>query len=271
MSDVAEAVGVVKKAFEILSYFRLKPEGMTLAEISELTKINRSTAHRLLSQLQAVGFLERIGRGRYRIGQVLFQLGLLAPQPLELRAAADPAMSVLAQETGETVNLAILDHTQILVLNVIESPHEFRMSAKVGGRRPFHLTALGKAIASFLSEESLGDLFRNMTMPMEGPTPNSIRDLATLRSELNTARERGYAIDNEEVVVGVRAVAAPVFNGSGTVKASISVSAPASRIPDERIASLASSIIKAADSVTIRLGGDPNVLRLLARQGHASG
>ena len=268
MSEVIEAAGVVRKAFEILSYFRLKPEGMSLAELSELTTINRSTAHRLLSQLEAVGFLERIGRGRYRVGQVLFQLGLLAPQPLELRAAADPAMSLLAHETGETVSLAVLEHAQILVLSVIESAHDFLVLTRVGRRAPFHMNALGKAIAAFLSNENLEALSRNMPMPLERRTPNSIGDLATLRSELCVARERGYAINNEEDIIGVRAVAAPIFNGQGEVKAALSIPAPASRIPDERIPSLSSSIIRAADSVTIRLGGDPSVSRLLARKGH---
>jgi len=266
MPKELEATGVVRKAFEILSYFRLKPDGMTLGEISQLTEINRSTVHRLLSQLQAVGCLERIGRGRYRIGQALFHLGLLAPQPLELRRACDPAMSKLAYETGETINLAVLDHTEILILHVIESAHEFRMAAKVGGRVPFYLTALGKGIAAFLSPENLEALLQNLPMPLQSRAPNSIRDLALLREDLDSVRERGYSIDNEEVVAGVRAVAAPIFKGTGEVKAAISLSAPSSRIPLERIPSLASSVIRAADSVTIQLGGDPNVSRLLTRQ-----
>jgi len=270
MDQVAAGTGVLKKAFEILSYFRLKPDGMSLAEISDLTKINRSTAHRLLSQLQAVGFLERIGRGRYRVGQALFQLGLLAPQPLELRSVADAAMSELAHETGETVSLAVLDQSQILILSVIESPHEFLVSTRVGRRSPFHLNALGKAIAAFLSSENLENLLRTMTMPLEARTPNSIRDLGALRADLSATRERGYAINNEEDLVGVRAVAAPVFTGEGQVKAALSIPAPASRIPDERIPSLAASIMKAADSVTIRLGGEPNVFRLFARQHHSA-
>jgi DNA-binding IclR family transcriptional regulator len=265
MTNQTQATGVVRKAFEILSYFRLRPEGMTLGELSQLTEINRSTAHRLLSQLHAVGFLERTGRGRYRIGQALFHLGLLAPQPLELRTASDPAMSRLAYETGETVNLAVLDQTEILILHVIESTHEFRMAARVGSRRPFYLTALGKAIAAFLTEENLEALLKNLPMPLQSPTPNSIRDLGRLKAELDLVKARGYAIDNEEAVVGVRALAAPIFKGTGEVKASISLGAPSDRIPDGRVSSLASSMVKAADSVTIQLGGDPNVSRLLAQ------
>jgi DNA-binding IclR family transcriptional regulator len=266
MTKQIEATGVVRKAFEILSYFRLKPEGMTLGELSQLTGLNKSTAHRLLSQLHAVGFLERIGRGRYRIGQALFNLGLLAPQPLELRTACDPAMSKLAYETGETINLAVLDQTEILILHVVESAHEFRMAAKVGSRRPFYLTALGKGIAAFLTQENLETLLQNLPMPLQSTAPNSIRDFSRLREELDLVKVRGYAIDNEEAVAGVRAIAAPIFKGTGEVKASISLSAPSGRIPEERVSSLAASIVKAADSVTIHLGGDANVSRLLAQE-----
>jgi len=180
-------------------------------------------------------------------------------------------MSKLAYETGETVNLAVLDHTEILILHVIESGHEFRMAAKVGRRQPAHLTALGKAIAAFLPQEDLETLLQNLPKPLEGRTPNSIRDLTALQADLERTRERGYSLDNEEVVIGVRAIAAPVFKGTGEVKASISLSAPSGRIPMERMASIASSIVRAADSVTIQLGGDPNVSRMLAGQSRMVG
>jgi DNA-binding IclR family transcriptional regulator len=266
MGKQRRAVGVLKKALDILSFFRLQPEGMTLAEISHLTKITKSTAHRLLLQLEAEGFLQRSEKGRYRIGQSLFQLGLLAAHPLELREAAHSDMSILVHEIGETVNLAILDHTTILILNVIESVHEFRMAAKVGSRRPFYLTALGKSIAAFLVEEKQKSLMQNLPMPLETPTPNSIRDLPKLREELGLIRARGFALDNEEAVVGVRAVAAPIFKGSGEVQGAISVSGPVSRISNERIPRIASTIMRAADSVTLRLGADPQVSRLTAQQ-----
>jgi IclR family transcriptional regulator, KDG regulon repressor len=143
---------------------------MTLAEVAELADLNKSTAHRLLSQMEAEGFLQRGDDGRYRIGPTLFQLGLLAAHPLELRMAAYPSMAILAREIGETVNLAILDRTDILILNVIESQYELRMAAKVGTRRPFYTTALGKAIAAFLPEEKLNALIENVPMPLDSRT-----------------------------------------------------------------------------------------------------
>jgi len=265
MENPRKAVGVLKKAFDILSCFRVKPEGMTLAEISIFAKINKSTCHRLLAQMEAEGFLQR-ENGRYQVGQALFQIGVLAPLPLALLRAAHPIMAALAREVGETINLAILDRMEILVLNVVESPHEFRMAAKVGSRRPFHVTALGKAIAAFLSEDSLESILESLPIPLARPTANSIPDLLRLRKELEEVRTRGYAIDNEEAVAGVRAVAAPVFNGAGEVTAAISVSGPTSRILPEHVPVIASHVANSADSVTASLGGDPGVSRFTMRR-----
>jgi DNA-binding IclR family transcriptional regulator len=111
-------------------------------------------------------------------------------------------MAALAREIGETVNLAILDRTEILVLHAVESPHEFRMAAKVGGRRPFYVTALGKASAAFLAKDDLEALLGSLTIPLEHSTPNSIQNSVRLRQELNAVRLRGYVVDNEEAVLG---------------------------------------------------------------------
>lgn len=265
MEDKRKAVGVLKKVFDILTCFRLKQD-MSLAEISHLAKINKSTAHRLLSQMVAEGFLQRNGDGRFQIGHSLFQIGILAPHPLELHSAAHSVMQELAADIGETVNLAILDYTKIMILNVVESQHEFRMAAKVGSRRLVHVTALGKAIVAFLPLAERESLIENLPMPLETPTKNSIPDLLRLRNELDLIRSRGYALDNEETVIGVQAVAAPIFSGKGNVEGSLSVSGPVIRITEERIASIMPSVVKAADTITSRLGGDPHIARLKARQ-----
>src|SRR6266404_1569271 len=222
----------VRKTFQILSCFRSRADGLTLADISNITSLNKSTAHRLLFHLEAEGFLQR-ENGRYRIGQGLFQLGILAPQPLALVKAAHPVMAHLAREIGETINLAILDRAEILILNSLESPHEFRMAAKVGSRKPFYVTALGKAIAAFLARDKQEAILDSLAIPFEHPTPNSIQDFMRLRDELSGVRDRGYSVDNEEAVQGVRAVGAPIFEGSGGVVAAVSVSGPVSRISIE--------------------------------------
>lgn len=266
MSNQRKAAGVLAKTFEILSCFRSKPQGMALGEIATLAGLNKSTAHRLLSQMTRGGFIDRTADGSYVIGHALFQLGLLAPRPQELRSTAHPIMTELARETGETVNLAILDGTEILAIEVIESSHEFRMAAKVGGRKPFHTTALGKVMTAFLPENKLEALLGHIRQPLERPTPNSIADLAGLREEIALTRKRGYALDNEECVVGVFAVAAPIFSSTAELEAAISISAPASRISQDRIPLLASSVIRAANLITARLGGNPNSISLAIPQ-----
>jgi len=174
-------------------------------------------------------------------------------------------MTDLAREIGETINLAILDGVEILILHSLESPHEFRMAAKVGSRRPFYVTALGKAIAAFLAPDKQQSLLQNLPTPFELPTPNSIQDFVRLREELSAVRDRGYAVDNEEAVRGVRALGAPVFEGSGKVVAAISVSGPASRISFERVLAIASQVVRASDSVTTTLGGHPELSRQVLR------
>jgi DNA-binding IclR family transcriptional regulator len=262
MENEKTSVGVLTKTFQILSCFRSRPDGLTLADISNITAINKSTAHRILFHLETEGFVQR-ENGRYHIGQSLFQLGILAPQPQTLLKAAQPFMADLAHEIGETINLAILDGVEILILHSLESSHEFRMAAKVGSRRPFYVTALGKALAAFLPHDKQESLLQSLTTPFELPTPNSIQDFVTLREELRGVKHRGYAVDNEEAVRGVRAVGAPVFEGSGKVFAAISVSGPASRISLDRIQAIASQVVRASDSVTTTLGGHPE----LSRQG----
>jgi len=264
MGNEESNVGVLKKTFHILSCFRFRSDGLTLADISNVTAINKSTAHRLLFHLETEGYLQR-ENGRYQIGQSLFQLGILAPQPQTLLKAAQPYMTDLAREIGETINLAILDGVEILILHSLESPHEFRMAAKVGSRRPFYVTALGKAIAAFLAPDKQQSLLQNLPTPFELPTPNSIQDFVRLREELSAVRDRGYAVDNEEAVRGVRALGAPVFEGSGKVVAAISVSGPASRISFERVLAIASQVVRASDSVTTTLGGHPELSRQVVR------
>jgi DNA-binding IclR family transcriptional regulator len=260
MATTQKPVGVLRKTFSILSCFRSRPEGLTLRDIAQLTGINKSTAYRLLLELEKEGFLQRED-GTYCVGQGIFQLGILAPQPLALLKAAYPVMADLAREISETTNLAILDQTDILILHAVESPHEFRMVAKVGSRRPFYVTALGKAIAAFLTDDKQESLLQNLGIPLKRATPNSVDNLLRLKEELAGVRQRGYSVDNEEAVPGVRAVGAPVFGASGEVTASISVSGPVSRLSVEHVPEIASAVIKAADAITTYLGGTPNLSR----------
>jgi IclR family acetate operon transcriptional repressor len=169
-----------------------------------------------------------------------------------LRKMSRPVLQKLWTATGETVNLAILDGQQILYLAVIESSHTFRFASQVGARRPLYCTALGKAILSHLPAEETDDLLRSLSY--ERFTPHTMTQPGRLKKDLLKTRLRGFALDDEEAVLGARCIAAPVFDANARVIGGLSVSGPITRITQEKIAPFASILKKAAQSISRRLG-----------------
>src|SRR5246127_3785317 len=156
MSKVEEAngasasVGVISKVLRILEALQGSSSGLALKAICDQTGINKSTAHRFLKHLERERYLLRTEAGAYLIGPRLSQLSARGNQEATLQAGARPMLWDLWKATHETVNLGVLDQGTVLYIDVIESPHEFRLASRVGTRRSLHGTALGKALADFL-------------------------------------------------------------------------------------------------------------------------
>jgi DNA-binding IclR family transcriptional regulator len=163
-----------------------------------------------------------------------------------------PILQKLWTATGETVNLAILDGQQILYLDVIESSHTFRLSSQVGVRRPVYCTALGKAMISQLPADELKELLASLTF--ERFTPHTLTQPAKLCKELEKMRSQGYAVDDEEAVLGARCVAAPIFDANNKVVAAVSVSGPLTRVTAEKAPMIGALLKKAAHAISRRLG-----------------
>jgi DNA-binding IclR family transcriptional regulator len=163
-----------------------------------------------------------------------------------------PVLEQLWRATGETVNLAVMEGHEALYIDVLESAHTFRLVSKVGARRPLYCTALGKAMLAFLSEEEQQYLIAGESF--ERFTPNTLCRPTQLKKDLSLTRERGYSIDNEEVYLGSRCIAAPVFDQSGKVAAAVSVSGPTMRVPKERVPVFANATRQAASAISKRLG-----------------
>jgi IclR family transcriptional regulator, acetate operon repressor len=245
-------IGVLAKVLKILEAIQGTPSGLSLKAICDRTGIHKSTAHRFLKHLEGERYLLRTDAGTYLIGPRFGQLTSGVDHRATLQAVARPILWELWKSTQETVNLAILDHGSVLYVDVLESPHEFRLSSRVGTRRPIHVTALGKALAAFLSEEEKNNIFSALTF--QPLTPKTIMNLVQLRQELSKVRRQGYAVDDEETTLGARCVSAPILATSGEAVAAVSVSGPIARISTSQVSALAAAVMNATGSISAALG-----------------
>ena len=250
----AAPVGVLTKVLSIFDLLDRSRDGLQLRAIAEQTKLNKSTAYRFLAHLERAGYLVRDSTGAYLLGPRLVHLGSGSTYQSTIRKVSRPILEALWRETGETVNLGVLDGREILYLDVIESPHNFRLVSQVGMRRPLHCTALGKSILAWQGTTFRDELIA--TTKFEKLTPHSITRSSELIAELGRIQRRGYALDDEEVELGARCVAAPVLDSSGQIAAGISVSGPTIRMARARTAQIADAVKNAALEISSHLGYD---------------
>jgi DNA-binding IclR family transcriptional regulator len=180
------------------------------------------------------------------------RLGANSTYQATISKLSRPIVETLWRKSGETINLGVLEGREVLYLDVIESPHNFRLASQVGMRRPLHCTALGKAILAWLPANSRDELLA--IARFERVTHHSIIRPAELVAELGRIQRRGYAIDNEEVELGARCVAAPILDSSWYVAAAISVAGPITRMSRNRTFVLASAVKGAALEISRYLG-----------------
>ena len=251
-SPGAAPVGVISKVLRILEALQGSSAGLGLKAICDLTGIHKSTAHRFLKHLEREGYLVRTEAGAYLIGPRLSQMSTRGSQGATLQAVARPILWELWKSTQETVNLAVLDQGTVLYVDVIESPHEFRLSSRVGTRRSLHVTALGKALAAFLPAELRASVLS--TIKFQPSTPKTIMNLVHFRQELEKIRRQGYAVDDEEAVQGARCVSAPILNSDREPIAAVSVSGPVTRVSPNQVAALAGAVSSAARAISAAMG-----------------
>lgn len=246
------SVGVISKVLRILEALQGSSGGLGLKAICDRTGIHKSTAHRFLKHLERERYLLRTEAGAYLIGPRLSQLSARGNQEATLQAVARPILWELWKSTQETVNLAVLDQKTALYVDVIESPHEFRLSSRVGTRRSVHVTALGKALVAFLPSETQETILDSIAF--QAATPRTIGNLVQFRQELEKVRRQGYAVDDEEAVQGARCVSAPILNSGGEPIAAVSVSGPVTRVSPNLVNALAGAVTSAAGAISAAMG-----------------
>lgn len=232
---------VLSRAFAILDAFADGRPEQTHSSITRATGLAPATAHRILAELVDWGAVERIGRGRYRIGLHLWRLGSLAPQGRELRDIALPYMQDLLEVTREVVHLVVLDENQALYVERLESRPGVSVVSQVGGRLPLHATGPGKVLLAHAPPVVLDQV---LAPGLRRYARGTITDPVELRRALADIRQSGHSISRDEMTEGAASVAAPITDGSGAVIAAISVVVPSSApslaplVPPVRLAAL---------------------------------
>lgn len=246
-------VGVIGKVLRILELLDQSPAGLQLKEVSARTGINKSTVHRFLTHLESEAYLFRDVAGTYMLGPKLVRLGGGVNFQATLTNISRPTLEKLRKITDETVNLAVLDGSNILYLDVLESLHTFRLVSQVGMRRALHCTSLGKAILANMDDEGRKEeIFAAIQFTPD--TGRTLTSVARLKKDLLQTRQQGYSLDDEEAVLGARCIGAAIFGADGKVVGAISVSGPVSRVSKERLPFFSAEISKAAREISWRLG-----------------
>ena len=251
----AYKVQVLDRAINILEFIGRQSSGEAgLPELSAAMKLHKTTTHRIAHVLESRGLLRRgIDSNRYRLGLHLYDLGCQALDHVNLRDEARPLMTRVAAEVGETVHLALLDRAEVLYIERVEAQQRsLTMGSKLGARNPVYCTALGKAILAFSSPAEVDPILA--VSRMEGRTRNTITTVQALKRELARVKERGYAIDDEEIEEGIRCIAAPILNTDNYAVAAVSISGPSSRITPDRYQLIGKTMLKTAQELSIRLG-----------------
>jgi DNA-binding IclR family transcriptional regulator len=227
----ALAIQVIERMMTLLDALARKSEPVTLKELSQTSGLHPSTAHRILNDLVLARMVDRTEPGSYQLGMRLLELGNLVKARLNVRDAAAGPMRELHRLTGETINLSVRQGDEIVyVERAVSERSGMQVVRAIGGRAPLHLTSTGKL---FLANDDLRAV-RSYAMRtgLAGHTKNSLTDLSQLEAELEEVRQRGFARDNEELELGVRCIAAGIYDDGGQIVAGLSISAPADRAND---------------------------------------
>jgi DNA-binding IclR family transcriptional regulator len=226
--------------------------GLSVSEVAARLGMHRSASHRFLATLRELGYVMQDPSSRYRLTFKLFELGMRVVHTLEIRQVALPFMKELAEITHETVNMGHWDGKEIIYIDKIASQEILRLDLAVGSRVPVYCSALGKAILAFRPEEEVQAVLK--TLSMNPLTPKTITDPEDLQRQLSRVKETGYAIDDEEMGIGIRCIAAPVFDYSGYPEYALSVEGPISRMTKEKVRSIKDEVTRICGALSKSLG-----------------
>lgn len=246
-------IRALERGLDILEAFSVAVPELSIGEIADRARLPKPTIVRLLSVLADRGYVERVPESeRYRLGVRTLEVGSVFRQSTSLEAEAKPIMAVLADSTGQTANLGILDHFEVVHIEVVAPDRPVRFWASVGKREDAHVSGLGKVLLTALEPDARE---RYLARPHPSVTEHTIADAEALRAELVMTAEQGYATDREESNLGVYCIAAPIRDATGAIVAAISISGMRAEFEHgENPTRFVNEVRAAGDEISARLG-----------------
>jgi IclR family KDG regulon transcriptional repressor len=232
LSKPSNLVQSIERVANILELVGQNSQGMGIRDLSSVLKLPKGTVHRLLSSLAYLGYIRQDAATKnYFLGFKLLELGNLVTAQLDIVKIARPLLKNLAEKSGETVHMATLEKSEIVYIDKLETElhtGSLKMASRVGSRNPAYSCAVGKMLLAYSSQETVRRIIQETKFTKR--TNNTIMDPSQLLEHLKTVKNQGYAIDDEENEMGIRCVAAPVFDSHGRPVSAISISGPAFRV-----------------------------------------
>ncbi len=241
----------VKKAFAILNSISSSREGLGVSELAKKLKLANSTVHGMTSTLEELGAVMRNPRTKkYKLGFALLEIGRSAYSQIDLKTAARPVTEDLMEKTRTSVFLGILNQDHVTILDIVEARQDLNITAPVGSNIPLLSGAVGKVLLAAMEEEQVSRIINSKGLPRF--TDNTIVDPDRYRNELQQVRKNGYALDDEEYIMGVRAVASPLL-GLGQLRSAIWAVGFKASLDDNKMKTVAAETHRAAKTISRRI------------------
>src|ERR1700724_1133359 len=229
-------ITALQRGLRLLHLFSESPRGLTAKQVAALSRLPVSTVHRFLANLVTTGFLNRDIEGTHHLGIACFSIGQAAAGQLDIRRLSLPYLRELNQQTRETIHLTVRHGLSAVYVEKLDSPEPLRIHSRIGAAIPLYCTAVGKVLLAYLPPQERSAVLDRMEMHRF--TSNTAGSPQELQTQLQLVRRNGYACDLEEHEAHIRCVAAPIWDHTGAVTASLSITAPAVRMGVARLRQL---------------------------------
>lgn len=245
-------ITALQRGLDLLKVFAGAENGLSPSAVAKLSHLPVSTVHRFLMNLQASGFLSSDNTGVYHLGIACITLGHAARGKLDVRRTSLPYLQELNRQTRETVHLTVRNALSAVYVEKLDSLEPLRIHSRIGASVPLHCTAVGKILLAYLPAAEQAAVLNELVLRRF--TENTVSNLQELQTQLSRVRRDGFACDLEEHESHIRCVAAPIWDHTGAVNASLSITGPAVRMAAARIRQIASLISAAGKKISVELG-----------------